>query len=156
MIFVHLELRFRRGFRFLTQLFWKYRYVFTQNCKRKTVPEALDLLPHVGICVSGFLRRVQRFRPILHPEITIFLESPLKRNAILMSFRGGQNQLLGIQNLINGSSWDPFGPTGCPFGLTGDRLGPIGDHLGPNVDPVGAVGDPLGPIGDPLGPIGDP
>ena len=156
MTFSHLELRFQREFRVLTQLFLKYRYGSTQNCKRKTVPEALDLLPHVGICVSGFLRRVQRFRPILHPEIIIFLESPLKRNAILMSFRGGQNQLSGIQNLINGSSWDPFGPTWCPLGLTGDHPGPIGDHLGPHVDPVGTIGDPLGPTGDPFGPIGDP
>ena len=97
-----------------------------------------------------------RFLMIFAPRNHNFLEFPLKRNAILMSFRGGQNQLFGIQNLINGSSWDPFGPTGCPFGLTGDHLGPIGDHLGPNVDPVGAVGDPLGPIGDPFGPIGDP
>ena len=54
MTFFHLELRFQREFRVLTQLFLKYRYVFTQNCKRKTVPEALDLLPHVGICVSVF------------------------------------------------------------------------------------------------------
>ena len=103
-----------------------------------------------------FCYRGNAFLGIFHPGINVFLGFPLKRNAILMSFRGGQKQFSGIQNLINGSSWDPFGPTGCPFGLTGDHLGPIGDHLGPNVDPVGAVGDPLGPIGDPFGPIGDP
>ncbi len=156
LLFPHWELRFQRELSVLTQLLSKHRYVFNQNCKRKTVPEALDLLPHVGICVFRFFTTCTTFPAHFAPRNHHFLESPLKRNAILMSFRGGQNQLSGIQNLINGSSWDPFGPTWCPLGLTGDHPGPIGDRLGPNVDPVGTIGDSIGPTGDPFGPIGDP
>ena len=59
MTFIHYELRSQRESRVLTQLSLNYRCVSTQNRKRRTLHEALDLLPHVGICVSGFLRRVR-------------------------------------------------------------------------------------------------
>ena len=62
-----------------------------------------------GFTFSGNLRRVQRFGPILHPEITIFLDFHLKRNAKWRPEKTWGNHLSPSHDPFWGHFWGPGG-----------------------------------------------
>ena len=62
-----------------------------------------------GFTFSGDLRRVQRFGPISHPEITLFLDFPLKRKAKWRPERTWGNHLSPSHDPFWGHFWGPGG-----------------------------------------------
>ena len=89
-----------------------------------------------GFTFSGNLRRVQRFGPILHPEITIFLDFHLKRKAKWRPERTWGNHLSPSQDPFWGHFWGPGGgleitksqkPQKCKYGWKVGFNGEIDD-----------------------------
>ena len=86
-----------------SNFFLHKRQVLKQNEKRviPTVRQNIFWLT-VGITLFSFCFKTCRFLGILHPGITVFLGFPLKGNAILVPFWGGQKLLLGVQTQLSG------------------------------------------------------